>query len=445
MAVGFDADDVSTLISAIDSSQASQASSLPHLPAELLLHILEYVPVDYILDWRQVCRGFRDAIDGRILYHHVQRTQLIGFMDADGGYYIEHSTDEDYERLRLVRAKFARMADGSHGTPGTTRADPIWGFKHALFVIDESWQQTFRRLSGTSGKDGNTIEVVDTRWQEIISKLECRAEEGFGTQRWCIKLDHAVLDLDFPLTAARKTFDVTVDLSDGTVKVAWKDMLFRFLKTERKLRRTMEEVTRSLRSVSHELTHAQKRNSLFTFSHTEDCLRHVRRQRLHAALNPNNKVDRHIKWSLRLLRPLFGKPRHDTTLSLEEIENSAVIKLLLLRREAAMTTQQLTYLHQLCKDHQVMRHQMQELDKSFKDFQSHITGLPSYSHWLPSDNILPCNPVAWPEDLIVSVEERVKRWKSQRNTVKQMHALLCTSNEALTVPEDSFDDLDNDF
>jgi hypothetical protein len=62
--MGFNEDDVAALIGAIESSQ-NPASSVEHLPAEILLHILEYVPVDHILDWRFVCRGFRDAIDGR--------------------------------------------------------------------------------------------------------------------------------------------------------------------------------------------------------------------------------------------------------------------------------------------------------------------------------------------------------------------------------------------
>jgi hypothetical protein len=60
--------------------------------------------------------------------------------------------------------------------------------------------------------------------------------------RWCIKLDHAVLDLDFPVETGRKHFDVDVNLNTGLVRVAWKDMLLGFLKTERALRRMMNEV-----------------------------------------------------------------------------------------------------------------------------------------------------------------------------------------------------------
>lgn len=248
MNVGFDADDVSTLINAIDSSQAFETSALPHLPAEILLHILEHVPVDYILDWRLVCRGFRDAIDGRILYRHVQRTQLIGFMGAKGRYPMECLTEDEHERSYLVRANFARMEDVGHTTPGTKRTGPLWGCSHAVFDIDESWLQAFRHASGSMGSDGIVIDLVDMKWQARIHMLECQLEEGFGTLRWCIQLDHAVLDLDFPLTARRKTFDVAVRLKERTVKVAWKDMLFRFLKTERRLRRTLEEVSCTLYS-----------------------------------------------------------------------------------------------------------------------------------------------------------------------------------------------------
>ena len=73
-------DDVDALLTSIDASQDATAPTSHALPAELLLLIIEYIPVGYLLDIRLVCRGFRDAIDGRILYHHLQRTRLVVYL-----------------------------------------------------------------------------------------------------------------------------------------------------------------------------------------------------------------------------------------------------------------------------------------------------------------------------------------------------------------------------
>jgi hypothetical protein len=78
--LGFDSNDVAALINSIDSSQDSGPSLLPHLPAEILFHILEFVAIDYVLTWRLVCRGFRDAIDGPVMYAHLQQAELIGYL-----------------------------------------------------------------------------------------------------------------------------------------------------------------------------------------------------------------------------------------------------------------------------------------------------------------------------------------------------------------------------
>jgi hypothetical protein len=66
--------------------------------------------------------------------------------------------------------------------------------------------------------------------------------------RWCIRLDQAVLDLDFPVEIGRMNLDVDVNLDTRFVRVAWKDMLLRFLKTERALRRMMDEVRSQFRT-----------------------------------------------------------------------------------------------------------------------------------------------------------------------------------------------------
>ncbi|KAH7083713.1 hypothetical protein FB567DRAFT_447107 [Paraphoma chrysanthemicola] len=424
--VSYDADDIAALINSIDSSQRAQPSS-PHLPAEIVLRILEYVPVDHILDWRLVCRGFRDAIGGSILYHHLRRTELLGYVGPRDALYMSILTDEQYDQLHLVRAKFLGMstADGAQ----LSRFDgPIWGATHAIFKVDDSWMNSLQAFADVAKRE-NREDDVTSLFIWALERLQMRLErDSFGNLSWCMKLDHAVLDADLPPYDCPNAVSLH-QASDGQLKVivTWKDMLVRFLKTERALRRMLE----------------QKQKCDFTFSHLEDCLREVRRQRLHASLDPDKKADRRRKWSLRGLPPLFGKPSGHHSDGLELIEDMTMNALLLFRREAAMSSKQISSLRQLDHDRQAMEEEMEQLDQTFRQFRSHMTSGIEFGIDLPTrmEDSLPRNPIAWPDELCVAVEERVSKWKSQRRVIRQVHALLSSSNEALAVPEDSFDDL----
>lgn len=243
VSLGFTDDDVTALIDAIDSSQ-NPPSSIANLPAELLLHILEYVPVDYILGWRLVCRGFRDAIDGRTLYHHLQRTQLVGFVGPRTHWPLRNLTEEQYDRMQFLYASFSHVEDNACAMDQQRKPRPIWYSTHAVFKIDLGEFAVSSPTKVGESRYDSTIEYADTIWKNAVSRLELSgSEEGFGALRWCIKLDRAVLDLDLPLEARRHSFDVAVDMNRGIIKVAWKDMLFRFLKTESNLRRMLDQVS----------------------------------------------------------------------------------------------------------------------------------------------------------------------------------------------------------
>jgi hypothetical protein len=190
----------------------------------------------------------------------------------------------------------------------------------------------------------------------------------------------------------------------------------------------------------------KKQDCNFTFSLVEDCLRELRRQRLHASLNPDNKVDRHLKWSLRLLTPLFGKPQQDQS-PLDLAEHTAVDALLYLRREASMSTEYIAYLHQLRKDLKTMEANWDEVETEFNTFRTHVFPMFAQSLVVPTqpDEYVPYNPIAWPDELRARIETRVRKWRSQEKVVAQMRALLASSNQALAVPEDSFDDVFSDI
>ena len=154
-----------------------------------------------------------------------------------------------------------------------------------------------------------------------------------------------------------------------------------------------------------------------------------------------------MKWALRLLPPLFGQPQHEHGGMLQRCEDISINKLLLLRREAAMTPKQIAYLHRLDQDRQTMDEDIKTLTKEFNAFTGHLKPSMEYSLAIPLDgkNNVPRNPIAWPDDLRETIQGRVGKWKSQRNVMRQMHVLLSSSNEALAVPEDSFDDLESEL
>ena len=141
---------------------------------------------------------------------------------------------------------------------------------------------------------------------------------------------------------------------------------------------------------------------------------------------------------------MFGRPRRDPAPApLELAENVAIKALLFLRREADMSADHIAHLHQLCKDLQSMEEDMGELEEEFHTFQSHM--FPGFSFSMPlstqTDVDVPHNPIAWPDDLRERIEGRVMKWRSQRKVMDQMRVLLTSSNEAMAVPEDSFDNV----
>ncbi|CAN9245741.1 unnamed protein product [Alternaria alternata] len=434
--LGFTQDDVAALISSIDSSQAPPCSSngnptLAHLPAELLLQILEHVPVDHILDWRLVCRGFRDALDGRVLYHCLQRTQLVGYTGPRHGPFMEDLDEEEHEAVHLLEAGFLRIEED---TKCLEDKRPIWSNKHAVFKIKEEWYRAFRTMCGLETKPGDTINDVEPRWYGVLGRLALlREEEQFGQLRWCIRLDHAVLDLDFPLDKDRLHFDFNVDLRTGLVRVAWKDMLVRFLKTERALRVLLE----------------QKRDSPFTFSHHEDCLRAIRRARLLASLT-SAQEDNSIRWTFRFLTPLFNTPADRHTSRLSQIEEDAIRTLLLLRRTASLSPSQLTYLQTLHATYQSLESSLRSLDATYTEFKSYMS-MPGFqtTMLLPSmisnAKNVPGNPIAWSDELRLQIECQVARWRQQSGVMEKVKGLLEGSCEAMAAPEDGFDESGSEF
>jgi hypothetical protein len=180
---------------------------------------------------------------------------LVGYMGSRHSRPMESLDDSDYEAIHLLEARFKHVEKPTEDALDTSRPKPIWSGTHAVFTIQNEWFREFREIGGAASRDGHTVQDADAQWFNTLDRLELRRpEEGFGALRWCIRLDHAVLDLDFPVETGRTHFDIDVNLHTGLIRVAWKDMLLRFLKTERALRRMMDEVT-SFYTTVHNSSH----------------------------------------------------------------------------------------------------------------------------------------------------------------------------------------------
>lgn len=438
--LGFNSDDITALLDSIDSSQNPETPALPRLPAEILFQILEYVPVDYVLTWRLVCRGFRDVIDGPVMFKYIKRAQLIGYLGSRLDSPLNQMTPEQYEKLYLVRADFERMEEAVVPESGAR-----WGATHAIFRVDGLWQELYAITT-------NRFHLHDPRgpaWQNRMDRL-CltQIEEQWGTLRWCMRLDKGVVDLHLPTTKSLGSLEV--NLPNGRIIIQWKNLLFRFLKAETLLRSLMEEVSSIRPSNSLVGAHGvQQAQGPFTFGAKEDCLRAARRHQLQATLNLEAQVDRRINWEMNLLRPLFGQPRYDKAASnlfnLERVENEAIEILSFLRREASLSERETAHLKQLAEDRVTMERDFMSLDSIYSDWRKKFSGLRGgslRSFRLPK---VPPNPIAWSERIQAREEERMRNWKSQEEVLKQVTWLLKGSIEALTLPDDAFDEIGSDF
>lgn len=172
-------------------------------------------------------------------------------------------------------------------------------------------------------------------------------------------------------------------------------------------------------------------------------MRAVRRERLRAVLDFDKKSHRLLAWEINMLPPLFGRPRYDRASSqfvgLEHVEDDAIEVLGLLRKEAALSRAEAVYLNQLFNDRLNMERDREALDTLFEQWKRALFGTNSVMHReLPR---VPRNVIAWSTELREQVEGRRRAWQSQRAAITQLSVILTGSIEAISVPEDAFDDM----
>ncbi|KAF2466201.1 uncharacterized protein BDR25DRAFT_317988 [Lindgomyces ingoldianus] len=424
--LGLENDDISALISSIELSQVtrnSQPSPLPHLPAEILLRVLEHVPVDYILEFRAVCRGFRDYIDTRVMYSYLLRSELLGWIGCRG----ERELDPPWEKryTHYVPARFERLdvdVDGNGKQPGAR-----WNASYAIFRIEKG------SLNGPDPWPQNTTFVRLFRTLLDPQTPPLTVVHHYGRLRWCVKVDSHILDCAF-IEPWESCESLQVDFKEQTVRVLWKDMIQQLVREEAAIRKKME-VTQS---------------SPYTFGHEEDCLRAIRRRRLRLRLPKEPTVPEHRKivWALRHLQPLFGKtPCAKLSYpwgEVENVEDGASAILMLLRKEAATGDKELQHLRQLASDRAAMLAQRDHIEKLVENWHINIFDREVFFGTDLAEKE-GANPVAWSDRMRALVEQRVRRWKSQEKLIDKMIELMETLTAVMEVPEDAFDNIHSQY
>jgi hypothetical protein len=323
-----------------------------------------------------------------------------------------------------------------------------WNYNQAIFTFYDAWFEGFALIEGKTTQN----DVLRPAWQSLLDDLQLLGEDdSHGTLRWCLRLDNAVLDLDLSSETLRQR--IAIDLANKRIMVEWKTLLWDFIKAETRLQRLMDQASVKCGSCPlrcQTLTCQQNREvSSFTFSHLEDCLRFLRRERLRAALDLNSVDYRLLNWEINMLRPLFGRPRYDKAstefAALERDEDDATVILSLLRKEASMSSDEIAYLEQLSKDRLSMERDLATMTAAFGDWKRMLFGVNVRNNGANSLPRISLNAAAWSDDVRAQEEERIGMWRSQRTTIGQLASLFNGSMEAMSLPEDAFDWSESDL
>ncbi|KAF2652197.1 hypothetical protein K491DRAFT_719122 [Lophiostoma macrostomum CBS 122681] len=437
--LGFDADDITALLTSIESSQGLETSSLSHLPAEIICRIIERVPIDYVLGLRLVSRGIKEYIDTFVKYSYLERSQLscptLPWAPAAGHAFARgfNFSQDDYEELYLLRAYF------SHVEAPITAVDEScakWAGDIAVFKMEDRWFKAVQRLG--SSVPPFLTPILD--WDTLPISVPRQDSETHGKMRWLFHLDHSVLDSGFQ--APRPHLQISQNIEERSLRVNWRDLIQWSLSTETRLRRMMDEA-----------------QSAFTFSPQEDRLRALRRSCLRDTITLFREEDQgRVRWALNALPPLFGKPRFDRPSaawdSLEHFENDAAALVTILRREAALNPQEHAHLQQLAKDRELM---VTELSRAVDLFAAWRSGMYSQegepTSWTkvkkpissPPFAILPKNPMAWTDAQRRVEEQRICKWKSQKKMREQLTRLLTDSQDEMYMMDNGLTDLESDI
>lgn len=109
-----------------------------------------------------------------------------------------------------------------------------------------------------------------------------------------------------------------------------------------------------------------------------------------------------------------------------------------------MSSEERDRLLQLVKDRNKMIIEMEHVKDTYVNWGRLGLGDSYFEHrpfYVPT---IPLSPFAWSDILRRTEEKRVNRWKLQRKNMQQVMLLLEASVEAVSMPEDAFDELESD-
>ena len=312
------------------------------LPVEIVLLIVNLIPVDHILPFRAVSRLFRTHIDSHVLYSYLHRVKLQGFIASPNAHAFSSLERQDAIDLSSITASFSHLEDGllEHDSKANNppQRKPLWTGTHAVFRLDTHWLTIHNHVHDRLPEAFQSpTELLDRLGQRHHSHL-------MEPISWCITLDHAAQELDLggqrPGTWIPRFMP---DFDLWTVRVEWRRMLWMFLRKEAEIARRIRQ-----RSVPIERRFEQRQragkdqsgHAGFLFSHEESCARAVRRECQRRSLDLQDSYEQKVVHELQgldSLIPLRGQPQSHGPLSFEQtflraIEDAAMEVIMRLRR-----------------------------------------------------------------------------------------------------------------
>lgn len=128
---------------------------------------------------------------------------------------------------------------------------------------------------------------------------------------------------------------------------------------------------------------------------------------------------------------------------LRRAEDSAIAFLMPARKEAGMSKSERERLWQLAKDYTDMIDALNNIKRLHTEWENTILTTPLSM----SNSIGPVpfdNPFKWSDEERQRKEAQVLKWKAQQENMQQVARLLQDSIEAVSVPENAFDDSGSD-
>jgi DNA-binding CsgD family transcriptional regulator len=128
---------------------------------------------------------------------------------------------------------------------------------------------------------------------------------------------------------------------------------------------------------------------------------------------------------------------------LKRSEDSAISFLMPARKEAGMSNTERNRLWQLSKEHSNMITALDNIGKKYAEWQNTLLDTDAVHDPLLLDSKR--NPFKWSDEERHKREARVLKWKAQQENMQQVVRLLEETIEAVSVPEDAFDELGSDI